>query len=245
MADRFVFFRFMANELAHQHGYYVSYMPKPFANRTGSGAHFNMSLAERNSNRNLFETKNDPRQCGLSELGYQFIGGILKHANAVTACLAPTVNSYKRLVKQGSMTGSTWAPIFSCYGGNNRTNMLRIPSAGGRVECRAADIATNPYLGAAMLLAAGLEGIENTVDPGEPHMENLYACSDEEVRSKGVSLLPRNLLEAVEALERDPLSKEVLGASMFDAFTKFKRGEWELYHNHVSDWERERYLKFF
>jgi glutamine synthetase len=245
MADRFVFFRFMANEMAQRRGYYVSFMPKPFANRTGSGAHFNMSLVDRATGRNLFEAADDPRGCGLSQLGYQFIGGILNHANAVTACIAPTVNSYKRLVKQGSMTGSTWAPIFACYGGNNRTNMIRIPSGGGRVECRAADIATNPYLGAAIILAAGLEGIQNATDPGEPHMENLYTSTAEQVREKGVSLLPRNLLEAVEALERDPLSKQVLGESMFKAFTTFKRNEWELYHNHVSDWERERYLKFF
>jgi glutamine synthetase len=245
MADRFVFFRFMANELAQKHGYYVSFMPKPFAKRTGSGAHFNMSLAARATGENLFESSKDRRGCGLSNLGYQFIAGVLRHANAVTACIAPTVNSYKRLVKQGSMTGSTWAPIFACYGGNNRTNMLRIPSGGGRVECRAADIATNPYLGAAMLLAAGLEGIEGQIDPGEPHMENLYLSSEQQIRDKGVSLLPRNLLEAVDGLTDDPLAREVFGPLMFDAFTRFKRDEWEQYHNHVSDWERERYLKFF
>jgi glutamine synthetase len=245
MADRFVFFRFMANELAQKRGYYVSFMPKPHANRTGSGAHFNMSLASLSGGTNLFNETRDKRGCGLSELGYQFIGGILKHAGAITACIAPTVNSYKRLVKQGSMTGSTWAPVFACYGGNNRTNMLRIPSAGGRIECRAADSATNPYLGAAMLLAAGLEGVETKCDPGEPHMENLYESSMEALREKGVSLLPRNLFEAVEALERDPLGKQVMGRLMFDAFASFKHHEWEQYHNHVSDWERERYLKFF
>jgi glutamine synthetase len=245
MADRFVFFRYMANELAQKHGCYVSFMPKPFADRTGSGAHFNMSLADPATGKNMFESADDPRQCGLSNLGYHFIGGILDHAHAVTACIAPTVNSYKRLVKQGSMTGSTWAPIFACYGGNNRTNMLRIPSAGGRVECRAADIATNPYLGAAMLLAAGLEGIERRREPGDPHLENLYRVSSEQMRERGITLLPRTLLEAVEAMERDPLSRDVLGELMFTTFTQFKRQEWEQYHNHVSDWERDRYLKFF
>jgi glutamine synthetase len=245
MADRFVFFRYMANELAQRHGYYVSFMPKPFGNRTGSGAHFNMSLADRATGRNLFESKEDRRGCGLSELGYHFIAGILAHAHAVTGCIAPTVNSYKRLVKQGSMTGSTWAPIFACYGGNNRTNMLRIPSAGGRVECRAVDISTNPYLAAAMLLAAGLEGVEGRRDPGEPHTENLYRASDEEIRAQGITCLPRTLEEAIEALERDPLSKTVLGELMFGTYTSFKRQEWQEYHNHVSDWERERYLKFF
>lgn len=245
MSDRFVFFRFMANELAKAQGCYVSYMPKPFGNRTGSGAHLNMSLAEASTGRNLFETAKDRRGCGLSDLGYYFIGGVLKHAHAVTACIAPTVNSYKRLIKQGSMTGSTWAPIFACYGGNNRTNMLRIPSGGGRVECRAADIAMNPYLAAAMVLGAGLEGVERQYDPGEPHMENLYHVPDEQLREAGISTLPRNLLEAVDAFERDPLSREVLGDSMFGTFAKFKRQEWESFHNHVSDWERDRYLKFF
>ena len=245
MADRFVFFRYMANELAQRRGCYVTFMPKPFANRTGSGAHFNMSLARRADGVNLFEEKHDRRRCGLSELGYQFIAGILRHSGAVTACIAPTVNSYKRLIKQGSMTGSTWAPIFACYGGNNRTNMLRIPSAGSRVECRAADISTNPYLGAAMLLAAGLEGIEQKLDPGEPHMENLYECSNAELTQKGISTLPRTLLEAVEALEFDPLAEKVMGSLMFNTFSSFKRQEWEQYHNHVSDWELNRYLKFF
>lgn len=245
MADRFVFFRYMANELAQRRGYYVTFMPKPFANRTGSGAHFNMSLARRSDRSNLFDDKRDQRRCGLSQLGYQFIAGILGHAGAVTACIAPTVNSYKRLIKQGSITGSTWAPVFACYGGNNRTNMLRIPSAGGRVECRAADISTNPYLGAAMLLAAGLEGIEQKLDPGEPHMENLYECSNDELKQKKISTLPRTLLEAVEALERDLLAEKVLGPLMFNTFCSFKRQEWEQYHNHVSDWELSRYLKFF
>lgn len=245
MADRFVLFRYMANELARAHGYYVTFMPKPFANRTGSGAHFNMSLADLAGGENLFESSSDSRGCGLSLLGYQFIAGILRHAGAVTATLAPTVNSYKRLVKQGSMTGSTWAPVFACYGGNNRTNMLRIPAAGGRVECRAADIATNPYLGAALILAAGLQGIEEKLDPGEPHMENLYLSSDAELRRKGVELLPRTLLEAVEALERDALAREVFGEVMWQTYVRFKRQEWESYHSHVSDWERQRYLKFF
>jgi glutamine synthetase len=245
MADRFVFFRYMANEMAQQRGYYVTFMPKPFANRTGSGAHFNMSLADKATGKNLFEATEDPRKCGLSQLGYQFIAGVVKHAGAVSACIAPTVNSYKRLVKQGSMTGSTWAPVFACYGGNNRTNMLRIPSGGGRVECRAADSATNPYLGAAMILAAGLEGIEHKWDPGDPHMENLYRSTDEEIRRKGVSLLPRSLLEAVDALDKDPLSRAVLGEKMHATYSQFKRQEWEQYHNFVSDWERDRYLKFY
>ncbi|MFM7313779.1 MAG: type III glutamate--ammonia ligase, partial [Cyanobium sp.] len=157
-ADRVTFFRLMAREISRRHGLIASFMPKPFADRTGSGAHFNMSLADHRSGDNLF-TPEDGRQGWVSELGRQFIAGILRHATAICAVIAPTVNSYKRLVVQGSMSGFTWAPVFVCHGNNNRTNMLRIPAAGSRVECRAADSACNPYLAAAMLLAAGLEGI--------------------------------------------------------------------------------------
>jgi glutamine synthetase len=245
MADRYVFLRMMVNEIAQRHGYFASWMPKPFANKTGSGAHYNMSLASLETGENLFSDRADPRQCGLSKLGYQFLAGILKHLPAISAVVAPTVNSYKRLIKQGSMSGSTWAPVFVCYGNNNRTNALRIPLGGGRVELRAADSANNPYLGAAMVLGAGLEGIRQNLDPGEPHRENMYRMGDAELKAMGISVLPRNLAEALDAFEADPLSAEVMGPDMFKAYLGFRREEWESYHNAVSDWERDRYLKFF
>ncbi|MEO1207502.1 MAG: type III glutamate--ammonia ligase [Pseudomonadota bacterium] len=245
MADRFVFLRFMTNAIARKHGYFASWMPKPFADKTGSGAHYNMSLASSDTGANLFSDEADPRGCGLSKLGYQFIAGVLRHLPAISAVVSPTVNSYKRLIKQGSMSGSTWAPVFVCYGNNNRTNALRIPLGGGRVELRAADSANNPYLGAAMILAAGLEGIREGLDPGEPHRENMYHKTDDELMTLGVTRLPRNLEAAIEAFEADPLSAQVMGQDMFQAYAKFRRDEWESYHNAVSDWERERYLKFF
>ncbi|MPZ58326.1 MAG: type III glutamate--ammonia ligase [Rhizobiales bacterium] len=245
MSDRLVFFRLMVQEIARNHGMFASFMPKPFGHRTGSGAHYNMSLADARSGKNLFEAANDPRGCGLSKLGYQFVAGILRHAKAIAAVIAPTVNSYKRLVARGSMSGFTWAPIFVCYGNNNRTNMLRIPMQGGRVECRAADIACNPYLGTAMILAAGLEGIRMGLDPGEPHRENMYLQTPEALEQMGVERLPRTLGEAVDAFEVDPLGRQVMGSLMFETFVKFKRTEWEEYHAHVSDWELKRYLKFF
>lgn len=247
MSDRLCFFRFMANEIARKHGAFASFMPKPSSRRTGSGAHYNMSLAEANTGKNLFDTSNGEDQygCGVSELAYYFIGGIMRHAGAISAVIAPTVNSYKRLVRKGSMSGSTWAPVFVCYGNNNRTNMLRIPSQGGRVECRAADIACNPYLGSAMMLAAGLEGIREKIDPGQPHTENMYNYSDQQVQQMGIEMLPQTLGEAVEAFAADPLSREVFGDALFDSFVDFKREEWRSYHNHVSDWEIQRYLKFF
>lgn len=245
MADRFVFLRMMSNAVARKHGYYASWMPKPFANRTGSGAHYNMSLANPETGENLFKDENDPRGCGLSKLGYQFIAGVLRHLPAISAVVSPTVNSYKRLIKQGSMSGSTWAPVFVCYGDNNRTNALRIPLGGGRVELRAADSANNPYLGAAMVLGAGLEGIREGLDPGEPHTENMYNKSESELKELGITLLPRTLEEAVNAFEADPFSRDVMGDAMFEAYATFRREEWDAYHNHVSDWERDRYLKFF
>lgn len=245
MADRFTFFRLMAKEIARRHGYFASFMPKLSSELTGSGAHYNMSLADKDTQKNLFLDLNDSRGCKLSQLGYQFIAGILKHAPAICAVTCPTVNSYKRLVRQGAMSGSTWAPVYICYGNNNRTNMLRIPLAGGRVECRAADISTNLYLGAAMILAAGLEGIRDGLDAGEPHTENMYDYSLGELEARGIEFLPRTLGEAVEAFAADPLSKKVMGNTMYQTYIDYKRQEWEEYHNHVSDWEIQRYLKFF
>ncbi|MEQ8662447.1 MAG: type III glutamate--ammonia ligase [Gammaproteobacteria bacterium] len=245
MADRFVFFRLLARELAHRRGLFASFMPKPFADRTGSGAHYNMSLADRETGRNLFASSDDPRGCQLGTPGYHFIAGVLRHAAAITAVIAPTVNSYKRLVRRGNMSGFTWAPIFACYGNNNRTNMLRIPRGGGRVECRAADIACNPYLGGALILAAGLEGIREELDPGAPHTENMYRYDEDDVRAMGIELLPASLGEAIDALAADPLAREVMGDLMFETYVDFKRAEWESYLNHVSDWEVRRYLKFF
>jgi glutamine synthetase len=245
MADRLTFFRLMVKEIARKHGFFATFMPKPFAHRTGSGAHYNMSLADVQTGENLFYDPADKRDCKLSPLGYQFIAGVLRHAPAICATIAPTVNSYKRLIPRGNMSGFTWAPVYICYGNNNRTNMLRIPLAGGRVECRAADISTNLYLGAAMILAAGLEGIQEGLDPGEPHTENMYEYSLTELQEMGIHFLPRNLSEAVAAFAADPLSEKVMGPLMYQTYIDFKSQEWESYHNHVSDWEIQRYLKFF
>ncbi len=245
MADRYVFLRWMANAMARKHGYFATFMPKPFGDRTGSGAHYNMSLADIKTGKNLFADPKDPRGCKLSKLGYHFIAGVLKHLPAITAVIAPTVNSYKRLIKQGSMSGFTWAPIYACYGNNNRTNAVRIPLAGGRVELRAADSSCNPYLGAAMCLAAGLEGIEKKLDPGDPNTDNMYLKSQEELDALKIKILPRTLAEAIAAFRADPLSKRVFGKEMFESWLDFKENEWLSYLNHVSDWEAKRYLKFF
>ena len=243
-ADRVTFFRLMAREITRKHGLIASFMPKPFADRTGSGAHFNMSLADLEQGHNLFAPA-DGSAAWVSEMGLQFMAGILRHAPAICAVMAPTVNSYKRLVVQGSMSGFTWAPVFVCYGNNNRTNMLRIPGAGSRVECRAADSSCNPYLAAAMLLAAGLEGIREGLHPGPPNLVNAYRLTPEERAAMGLTTLPRNLGEAIEAFAADPLSREVFGDAMAEAYTAFKRDEWNSFHGAISDWERDRYLELF
>lgn len=245
MADRFVFFRLMAHEIARKHGGFATFMPKPYGDRAGSGAHFNMSLADLKTGRNLFSDPDDSRGCGLSKLGYQFLAGVMRHLPAICAVVAPTVNSYKRLVLKGSMSGFTWAPVWACYGDNNRTNTLRIPLGGGRVELRAADSACNPYLGAALVLAAGLEGIEQGLDPGEPHTDNMYLKSEAELKDLGISRLPKTLEDALDAFEADPLTRTVFGDAMYTSWLEFKRDEWMSYINHVSDWEKSRYLKFY
>jgi glutamine synthetase len=239
-------FRMMAKEVARSHGYEATFMPKPWSDKTGGGAHFNMSLASIETGANLFEPEADDRYgCGISTLGYQFIAGILRHAPAIVAVTAPTVNSYKRLIKRGSMSGSTWAPVFISYGRNNRTHMLRVPTKSPRVESRAVDASVNAYLGAAMVLAAGLEAIDEAADPGPPLDLDMYAQSDATLRELGVKLLPRTLQEAIDAFEASELAKDVFGEDLHRAYIEFKRAEWEDFHNAVSEWEWNRYLTLY
>jgi glutamine synthetase len=220
MADRYIFFRYMAKTIAAKHGLLATFMPKPFADKTGNGAHFNMSLADKRTGKNLFKSDKDPRGLGLSPLAYSFIAGILRHGRALCAVLAPTVNSYKRLIRRGAMSYYSWAPVFNSFGTNNRTNSIRVPMNGGRCESRNADSACNPYLAAALVLAAGLEGVREKLDPGEPHHENLYELSPGELEKIGVQELPRTLGEAVDAFEADPFVTKVLGQELRDEFIK-------------------------
>jgi glutamine synthetase len=245
--DRLIFFRYMAKHYAKEEGLIATMMPKPFSNRTGNGAHFNMSLYDPESGLNLFARSpgDDPRGLGLTELGYYFIGGILKHGKALCAAFAPTVNSYKRLVRQGAMAGFSWAPVFNSYGSNNRTNSIRVPGGGGRCESRNADGAVNPYLAAALALAAGLEGIRQRIDPGKPNEDNLYAISEAERRDRGIEFLPQTLQEAIEAFGADPFIEATLGTQLRDEFLKYKKAEWDEYHLTVSTWETERYSHLF
>ncbi|OIQ86370.1 glutamine synthetase 3 [mine drainage metagenome] len=247
MCDRFIFFRHMAKHYAKEDGLVATMMPKPFADKTGTGAHFNMSLYDLKTGNNLFacDPKDDPRGIGLTPLGYQFIAGILKHGPALCAAFAPTVNSYKRLVRQGRMSYFSWAPVFNSYGSNNRTNSVRVPAGGGRCESRNADGAVNPYLAAALALAAGLEGIREGLDPGAPNEDNLYAIPEQERLKRGIDFLPQTLQEAVKAFASDTLVEKTLGQALRDEFIAYKTEEWETYHLTVSQWEVERYSYLF
>lgn len=241
-ADRFVFFRMAAGEIARRHGLLCSFMPKPFRHRTGSGMHMHLSISG-DGNGNLFHDAKDKQGLGLSKLGYQFLAGLLTHARGLCALLAPSVNSYKRLVVGESLSGATWAPAYITYGDNNRSSMVRVPY--GRLECRLPDPSCNPYLAAAAVVAAGMDGITRKLDPGVARNENLYALSPQEIKAQGIGLLPQNLGEALDALEADPLFAKALGQEVITEFLKVKRMEWVEYSRHVSDWELQRYVEFY
>jgi glutamine synthetase len=239
--DHYTFFKMAASEIANDLGLICSFMPKPYANRPGNGMHMHASIGDEHGN-NLFEDKSDKRGLDLSQLGYYFIGGLLKHAAALTAICAPTVNSYKRLVVGRSLTGATWAPAYISYGENNRSCMVRGP--GGRIELRLPDGACNPYFATAAVIAAGLDGIDNKIDPGEPNNVNLYDLSMDELKARGIDLLPQNLSLALDALEADPLILGSMGPAGKE-FVNLKRMEWLEYMRHVSDWEIKSYLEYF
>lgn len=247
MCDRYVFFRTLAKHYAEEEGLLATFMPKPFADKTGNGAHFNMSLCDLQTGENLFkcDPKDDPRGLGLTPLAYHFIAGVLRHGPALCAAFAPTVNSYKRLVRRGLMSYFSWAPVFNSFGTNNRTNSVRVPMGGGRCESRNADSACNPYLAATLVFAAGLQGVREKLDPGAPQEDNLYELPPAELARRGIQELPRTLHEAVEAFAADPFVTEVLGQGLRDEFIAYKSEEWRQYHQQVSQWEVDRYARMF
>ena len=243
-ADRLTFFRMMAGQLARRFGAIATFMPKPFATRTGSGAHMHYHLANAETGANLFLDESDPRGLGLSKLAGHFLGGILAHAPALCAVTSPTVNCYKRLQVGSALTGSrsgfTWVPAFITYGDNNRTQMLRVPGP-GHVEDRTVSSACNPYLAIAAYLAAGLDGIERRLDPGEPNLGNLYEAGPTAMSERGIRTLPQSLAEALNELEADPVVRSALGP-IADEFLRLKHDEWREYHAQVGAWELDHYL---
>lgn len=235
-ADRHAFFKYMTKSIAEKHGLRATFMPKPFANLTGNGCHAHVSVWDKAGKKNVFD---DPRgELGVSELGYNFLGGIMAHGEALCAMMNPTVNSYKRLSAPRTTSGATWSPSSITYTGNNRTHMIRIPDP-GRFELRLADGAANPYLLPACIMAAGLDGIDRKLDPGKRLDIDMYA---EGHKVKGAKKLPLNLLDALRALEKDKSLRTAIGDETCSAFLKLKHEEWNDFTRHLTDWERDNTL---
>jgi glutamine synthetase len=242
MADNYILFKMAATTIAKKHGFICSFMPKPFSHKTGNGMHMHISLSD-DKTKNAFHDPSDAKGLELSKLAYQFLGGVMHHYPALTAIACPSVNSYKRLVVGGNDSGATWAPTFICYGDNNRTAAVRIPY--GRLEIRSGDSSANPYLFTAAVCVAGLDGIKNNLDPGEPRNINMYETTADQREEMGIKCLPQSLHEALQCLRDDPVILDALGPNLSKEFIELKQQEWIDYHRHVSDWEIERYLRFY
>ena len=234
-ADNIMTFKVAVKTIAKRHGLHATFMPKPKSEVDGSGMHINMSLSR--DGVNLFQDAQDPN--GLSKEAYYFLGGIFAHIKAMTLIFNPLVNSYKRLVPGYE------APTCICWSARNRTPLVRIPATRGedtRIELRSPDPACNPYLALALCLAAGLDGIRKKMSPPPSLEGDMYLLSPEERRNQGIEDLPGNLKEAVDAFEKDPLMKEVLGEEVCRKYVWAKRREWESYNAQISAWELQNYL---
>lgn len=234
-ADKHAFFKYMVKSIAEKHGLRATFMPKPFANLTGNGCHVHASLWDKAGN-NVFADQQG--ELGLSRQAYNFIGGVMHSAEGLCAITNPVVNSYKRINAPVTLSGATWSPNTVSYTGNNRTHMIRIPDA-GRFEFRLADGAVNPYLLQAALLAAGLDGIRNSRDPGKRLDINMYT---EGHKAAGAKKLPLNLLDALRALEQSSVLKEAFGDKTLASYIKLKQDDWNAYSRHLTDWERQTTL---
>ncbi len=241
-ADRHVFFKFMVKTLAEKHGLRATFMPKPFENLTGNGCHAHVSLW--NGKMNKFLDSGD--RMGLSKLAYNFLGGIMKHADSLSAFFNPTINSYRRINAPPTKSGASWSPSSISYTGNNRTHMIRIPDP-GRFELRLMDGSSNPYLLQASVLAAGIYGITNKTDPGEPLNCNMYT---DYKNYPNLTKLPDELEESLEKMDDNKELKEMFGESVINSYIKLKRQEIEEFYKDemfdkekpVTDWERSNTL---
>ena len=230
-ADRHVFFKYMVRTIAEKHGMRATFMPKPFSDLTGSGCHAHVSVWR--NDQNAFKGDDE---LGLSPLAHHFLGGLMAHAEALCALTNPAVNSYKRINAPVTQSGATWSPSTVSWGGNNRTHMVRVPGP-GRLEYRLADGAANPYLLQAGLLAAGLDGIEHQLNPGQGLELDMYTAGLVE----GARRLPLNLLDAIRAFEASPL-RSALGEPFARSYAKLKHQEWDAYMRHLTQWERDHTL---
>ena len=237
-ADNLMTFRLVLQEVALEHGMHASFMPKPFSDHPGSGMHTHLSLFE--GDRNAFFEAGSQYQ--LSKVARSFIAGLLVHAPEITAITNQWVNSYKRLMGGGE------APAFVCWGHNNRSALIRVPmykpqkGNSTRIEFRSLDSAVNPYLAFAVLLGAGLKGIEEGYELPEGAEDDVWALTPSERKALGMKPLPSSLHQAIDAMERSELVAETLGEHVFEFFLRNKLAEWEDYRRQVTQWELDRYL---
>jgi glutamine synthetase len=235
-ADNVVTFKYVVKAIAYHKGYYATFMPKPLFGVNGSGMHTNQSLFK--DGKNAFY---DPStQTQLSEDAMYYIGGLLKHIREFTAITNPIVNSYKRIVPGYE------APVYITWSAKNRSSLIRIPAPRGkgtRVELRCPDPSCNPYLAFALMLRAGLDGIKNKIEPGEPTNVNIFHLSEKERKERGIRSLPENLKEAIEEMRNSEFVREVLGEHVFSHYLSAKKLEWDEYKTIVHPWELSKYFQ--
>ena len=243
-ADRHSFFKFMTKSVAEKHGLRATFMPKPIEGLTGNGCHAHISVWDAPgaaSKVNVFATdkgEGPTGELGLSEKGKYFLGGIMKHASALAAITNPTVNSYKRINAPRTMSGATWAPNTVTWTGNNRTHMVRVPGP-GRFELRLPDGAVNPYLLQAVIIAAGLDGVQTQADPGKRWDIDMYAKGH---KVRCAPKLPLNMLDGLREYDKDKGLKAAMGKEFSDAYLKMKHQEWDSFVSHFSRWEKDNTL---
>ncbi len=238
IADKIMTFKFVVRTIAQRHGLHATFMPKPIFGIAGSGMHMNQSLFS--NGENAFFDPGTPDQ--LSDIAKYYIGGLMKHARAMSAITNPTVNSYKRLVSGYE------APAYIAWSARNRSPLIRIPAKRGastRIELRNPDPSCNPYLAIAVALKAGLDGIKNKIQPPPPVDKNIYEMTEEERAAEGIGNLPQNLYEAIQELRGDEVIKSALGDHTFNRFVEAKMIEWDRFRVHVHPWELEEYLAIY
>lgn len=234
-ADNIMTFKLAVKTIAKRHGLFASFMPKPKYGVNGSGMHINMSLSK--DGHNIFDDPKD--ELGLSQEARYFIGGLMKHMKGFSVIMNPLVNSYKRLVPGYE------APCYIAWSATNRSPLIRIPASRGegtRVELRNPDPSANPYLALAVCLAAGIDGIQNQIEPSEEVRENVYELDYEQKKQKNIESLPADLHAAVEELKKDTFVQDVLGSHITGKYVEAKEAEWMQYRTQVTDWEVEEYL---
>lgn len=241
-SDKFTTYREVWRGVARKFNLIATFMPKPFHHLAGTGLHLHISAYDPETGENLFFDESDKRGLSLSDLAYQFMGGLQEHAGALCAVGNPTVNSFKRLLP------GTWAPAHVCYGPGNRAALIRVPEGRGeerRIEYRSPDPACNPYLIVSAVIAACLDGVKRGIDPGEPMLEDVGHASASDIEKWGVKWLPRTLGEAISALKGDSVIQNALGEAISREYVKIREAEWDEYNKYVSPWEVEKYLETF